>query len=63
MQKRSVDPNFKEKKKIYYNDNRDKLITQNKQYYYDSREAILKHHCLTNYKYIEQRRHSIVIQS
>ena len=57
MQKRSVDPDFKEKKKKYYNDNRDKLITQNKQYYYDNREAILKYHCSTNYKYIEQRRH------
>jgi hypothetical protein len=57
MQKRSVDQNMKEKRKKYYNDNRDKLLPQSKQYYHDNRESILKYHALTNQKYIEQRRH------
>ena len=57
MQKRSVDQNMKEKRKKYYNDNKDKLLPQSKQYYHDNRESILKYHALTNHKYIEQRRH------
>ena len=57
MQKRSVDQNMKEKRKKYYNDNKDKLLPQSKQYYHDNRESILKYHALTNHKYIEKRRH------
>ncbi len=36
MQKRSVDQNTKEKRKTYYNDNKDKLLSLNKKYYYDN---------------------------
>ena len=57
MQKRSVDQNMKEKRKKYYNDNKDKLLPQSKQYYHDNKESILKYHALTNHIYIERRRH------
>ena len=57
MQKRSVDQNMKEKRKQYYNDNKDKLLPQSKQHYHDNKESILKYHALTNHIYIERRRH------
>jgi general secretion pathway protein D len=40
-----------------FNDNKDKLLSQSKQYYHDNRELILKKHALTNHIYIERRRH------
>jgi hypothetical protein len=48
---------MKEKRKKYYNDNKDKLLPQSKQYYHDNKESILKYHALTNHIYIERRRH------
>jgi hypothetical protein len=62
MQKRSVDQNMKEKRKKYYNDNKDKLLPQSKQYYHDNGESILKYHALTDNIYIERRRHDCVFR-
>jgi hypothetical protein len=48
--------NMKEKRKKYYNDNKDTLLGQNEHYYHDYREIKLKYHALTNHIYIERRR-------
>ncbi len=48
---------YERKEKKNYNDNKDKVLSQSKQYNHDNGELILKFHALTNHIYIERRRH------